>query len=91
MVEGDGSSGSGTEKSVSNLTSLQCPMLNSVNYTIWAMRVRAIFNVHGVWEAIEPGTGTDIKKNNMAIALLFQSIPEDLTLQVGNLNTAKEM
>ncbi|XP_022003453.1 uncharacterized protein LOC110900902 [Helianthus annuus] len=66
-------------------------MLNKVNYTIWALRIRAIFNVHGVWEAIEPGTETDVKKNNMAIALLFQSIPEEQILQVGNLKTAKEM
>ncbi|KAJ0587052.1 putative RNA-directed DNA polymerase [Helianthus annuus] len=91
MVGSDGGSGSNTEKSVPNSTALQCPMLNKVNYTIWALRIRAIFNVHGVWEAIEPGTETDVKKNNMAIALLFQSIPEEQILQVGNLKTAKEM
>ncbi|XP_076949889.1 uncharacterized protein LOC143622671 [Bidens hawaiensis] len=72
-------------------TSLICPMLNSRNYTIWAMKLRAIFNVHGVWEMIDPGTSTDAKNNNLAIALLFQSIPEAMTLQVGNLPTAKEM
>ncbi|XP_076940852.1 uncharacterized protein LOC143610193 [Bidens hawaiensis] len=72
-------------------TSLICPMLTSTNYTIWAMKLWAIFNVHGVWEMIDPGTSTDAKNNNMAIALLFQSISEAMTLQVGNLPTAKEM
>ncbi|XP_076949586.1 uncharacterized protein LOC143622280 [Bidens hawaiensis] len=72
-------------------TSLICPMLNPTNYTIWAMKLRAIFNIHGVWEMIDPGTSTDAKNNSMAIALLFQSIPEAMTLQVGNLPTAKEM
>ncbi|KAM0047019.1 hypothetical protein Hdeb2414_s0009g00323521 [Helianthus debilis subsp. tardiflorus] len=91
MAGSDGSSVSNTEKSVPNSTSLQCSMLKKVNYTIWALRIRAIFNIHGMWEAIEPITETDVKKNNMAIALLFQSIPEEQILQVGNMKTAKEM
>ncbi|KNA02920.1 hypothetical protein SOVF_214050, partial [Spinacia oleracea] len=44
--------------------------------------------VHKVWETIDPGTKDD-DKNNMAIALLFQSIPEALILQVGDLDTSK--
>nr|KAJ0224693.1 hypothetical protein LSAT_V11C100031930 [Lactuca sativa] len=75
----------------SNTMTLQCPVLSSTNYTIWAMRMRAIFNVHGVWEAIDPGVNGDAKKNNIAIALLFQAIPEEQTLLIGNLTTAKEM
>ena len=43
-----------------------------------------------VWEAIDPGSKAE-DKNNMAIALLFQSIPEALTLQVGDLDTAKSV
>ncbi|XP_022032610.1 uncharacterized protein LOC110933709 [Helianthus annuus] len=37
-----------------------------------------------------PGSG-DAKKNNVAKALLFQSIPEEKILQIGNLKPAKEM
>ena len=55
------------------------------------MKMKAIFNVYGVWEMIEPGTESDVKKNNMAIALLYQSLPEEQVLQVGNLTKAKEM
>lgn len=43
-----------------------------------------------VWEAIDPESKNE-EKNNLAIALLFQSIPEALTLQVGDLDTAKAL
>ena len=71
--------------------SLQCPMLTKTNYSTWCMRMKAILNVHNAWEAVEPGTTTNAKKVNVATALLFQSIPEDLILQVGNFDTVKEM
>lgn len=51
----------------------------------------AIFNVHMMWEAIYPGVNGDAKKNNIAIALLFQAIPEEKTLLIGNLATTMEM
>ena len=63
-------------------------MLNSTNYTVWAMRMKIALKVHKVWETIDPGNKTE-EKINMAIALLFQSIPEALMLQVGELDTAK--
>ncbi|KAD6794630.1 hypothetical protein E3N88_05526 [Mikania micrantha] len=90
MAEGGGVR-TGTPTREPSAPSLQCPMLNKTNYTIWTMRLRAIFNVHGVWDQIEPGTTIDAKKNHMAIALLFQSVPEEQLLQIGNLTTAKEM
>lgn len=42
-----------------------------------------------VWEAIEAVT-TNTEKNDMALALLFQSIPESLILQVGELDKTKQ-
>lgn len=42
---------------------------------------------HKVWEVIEE----DTKKNDVATALLFQSIPETLVLQVGDLDTSKKV
>lgn len=68
--------------------SVKFPMLTSSNYTVWSMRMKIALKVSEVWETIEPGD-TDAKKNNMAIAFLFQSIPEALILQVGDINTAK--
>ncbi|KAL1198772.1 hypothetical protein V5N11_036067 [Cardamine amara subsp. amara] len=68
-------------------------MLNSTNYTVWAMRMKIALKVHKVWDIIETDSAdpADGEKNNMAIALLFQSIPETLILQVGELDTAKKV
>ena len=71
-------------------SSITCPMLNTSNYTVWAIRMEITLGIHKVWETIDPGT-TDFDKNLMARGLLFQSIPEALTLQVGYLKTAKEV
>ncbi|KAD5507807.1 hypothetical protein E3N88_15510 [Mikania micrantha] len=74
-----------TSKEGGTPMSFQCPMLNSTNYTIWAVKIRSIFNVHGIWEADEPKTGIEVdeKKNNAAIALLYQAIPENIVRHVG--------
>ena len=73
----------------SGSSKIQCPMLTATNYTVWSMRMNVLLKVHKVWEAIKPGTD-DGDKSDMARAFLFQSIPEILILQVGNLNTVKE-
>lgn len=79
--EGGGSSGS---------SSIKCPMLNTSNYTVWAIRMKALLKVHKAWRVVETGKD-DGDQNDLAIALIFQSIPEALILQVGDLDTAKEV
>lgn len=69
-------------------SSVKCPMLTSTNYTVWAMRMKIALKVHKVWDTVDPGN-KDEEKNNMAIALLFQSISESLVLQVGEHDTSK--
>ena len=49
-----------------------------------------LLRVHEVWDTIEPGSD-DQKKNDVAIALLFQSIPETLILQVGEQTASKDI
>ena len=71
-------------------SSIKCPMLTSSNYTVWDMRMKITLKVHKVWEIIETESA-DGDKNDMATALLFQSIPEDLILQVRELDTAKKV
>ncbi|XP_013678908.1 uncharacterized protein LOC106383339 [Brassica napus] len=71
-------------------STIKCPMLTATNYTVWAMRMKITLKVHKVWEVIESET-TEGERNDMATALLFQSIPEALILQVGDLNTAKKV
>ena len=71
-------------------SSIKCPMLNSTNYMVWAIRMRNFLKIHKVWSNVENGTDEN-DKNDVAIALLFQAIPETLVLQVGELNTAKKV
>ena len=74
--------------------SLQTPMLTSTNYTIWAVRVKAILNANNLWEVVEPQEGmlkVDVKKDRTTIAYLFQAIPEDMVMQVASHTTAREI
>ena len=73
-------------------SSIQCPMLNATNYTVWAMKMMRALKVHKAWDVIEkPTEPFDEEKSDVVIALLFQSIPEALCLQIGELYTAKEV
>lgn len=68
--------------------SIKCPILKATNYTVWSMRMKVLLKIYMVWETIEPGT-EDQDKNNIAIGLLLQSIPESLILQIGEQETSK--
>ncbi|XP_035840327.1 uncharacterized protein LOC118487519 [Helianthus annuus] len=66
--------------------------VNRNNYNIWAIRIKAVFKVHGIQQALEPGEKeVDAKKDDMAVALLLQAIPEELVFQVAQFQTAKEI
>lgn len=69
-------------------SSIKLPMLTISNYTVWAMKMQLALKVNKVWETIEPGNKHE-EKNDLATALLFQSIPEALALQIKLLDTAK--
>lgn len=71
-------------------SSFKCPMLTATNYTVWAIRMKVVLQLHKVWEVVETET-TEVDKNTMATALLFQAIPETLIIQIGNLTTAKKI
>lgn len=71
-------------------SSIKCPMLTATNYTVWSMRMKITLRVHKAWDVIELDE-ENIEKNDIAMALLFQSIPESLILQVGELDTAKKV
>lgn len=71
-------------------STIKCPMLTTTNYTVWAIRIKLLLKVHKVWDAVESESDVG-EKNDMATALIFQSIPEVLVLQVGDLDTAKKV
>ncbi|XP_076907330.1 uncharacterized protein LOC143563737 [Bidens hawaiensis] len=79
-----------TIKTSGNPNAFQSPMLTSTNYTVWAILMKVLLNVHKAWNSIDPGA-IDDDKNNIAIALIYQSIPEATIMQVGNLDSAKEI
>ena len=55
------------------------------------MRMRILLRVHKVWDIVEESSDNEAK-NDMAKALLFQSLPEALTLQIGKkADTAKKV
>ena len=70
--------------------SIQCLMLTSTNYTVWSMMMNVLLRVHEVWDTIQSGLD-DQKKNDVAIALLFQYVPETLILQVGEQTASKQI
>ncbi|KAJ9567459.1 hypothetical protein OSB04_003425 [Centaurea solstitialis] len=71
----------------------QCPMLTPSNYTTWAIKMEAIMDAQGVWEAVEPAAGVavDEKKNKIARAFIFQAVPEDILLQIAKKKKAQEV
>ncbi|KAL4588119.1 hypothetical protein LXL04_000999 [Taraxacum kok-saghyz] len=72
----------------SNVT---CPMLTPTNYTVWAMRMKVVLRIHKVWITIDPGSEPNEEKDCLAMGLLYQAIPENLILQIGNQNSAKQL
>ncbi|CAM0949945.1 unnamed protein product [Alopecurus aequalis] len=73
--------------------SLSYPVLTPENYTIWAIKVEAIPDAQGVWEAVvpEPGATVDKKKNKTARAQLLGALSEDILLQVSSKKKAAEV
>ena len=69
---------------------IRCLMLSSTNYTVWSMRMKVMLRLYEVWDIIDPASD-DAKKNNMAIALIFQSVREALILQIGEHDTSKKI
>ena len=56
------------------------------------MRMKRALKVHKAWNVIDKVTEPfDEDKSDVACALLFQSIPEALALQIGELETTREV
>jgi hypothetical protein len=68
-------------------------VLVPVKYTGWAIKVQAILDAQGLWEAVAPANSADVdeRKNKMVRAQLLQALPEDILMQVSTKPTAKEV
>ncbi|XP_074356127.1 uncharacterized protein LOC141695814 [Apium graveolens] len=72
--------------------SLNYPMLTRTNYTAWAMKMKVYMQAHGVWDAVEPKDPNGVveeKIDKLALAAIYQSIPEDILLSLADKETAK--
>lgn len=68
-------------------------MLTKSNYTVWALKLKVFMQAHGVWEAIEPKDPKNVvedKNDKKALAIIYQSIPEDILLSLAEKKTSRE-
>nr|GEW18074.1 zinc finger, CCHC-type [Tanacetum cinerariifolium] len=95
MVDGDKNDNTSNSTSVRELgnVSLQCPNLTETNYTTWALMMETILKAYGIWEKIiaKDGVATNEKKENTSKAIIFQTLPQDILMQVSQYSTAKEV
>lgn len=80
-------------KSKEGSVGLSYPMLTKSNYTAWSLKMRVYMQAHGIWEAIEPTKEkptVEEKTDKMALAAIYQGIPEEILLSVADKTSAKE-
>ncbi|XP_074336000.1 uncharacterized protein LOC141673166 [Apium graveolens] len=69
------------------------PMLTKSNYTAWSLKMKVFMKAQGVWGAIEqkePMVAVDERTVQMALAAIYQGVPEDVLLAIAEKETAKE-
>lgn len=72
---------------------LKCPKSTTTNYTSWSIMVESILQAYGLWEAVDPETVrvVEAKKNLMVGAFVFETLLEDVLLQVAKHKDAKDV
>lgn len=82
-----------TAKGKDSSVGLSYPMLTKSNYTAWAFKMRVFMQAHGIWLAVESTDDQatiEKKTDKVALAAIYQSIPEDVLLSVAEKKTAKD-
>lgn len=82
-----------TVKNKEGSVSLNYPMLGRNNYTIWAIKMKVFMQAQGVWDAVEPKdprVSIDVRKDKMAMAAIYQAVPEEILLSLAEKQSAKE-
>jgi hypothetical protein len=77
----------GRTKPMMNLGPVQYPMLSESNYAAWAIKMEAYMRAQGVWDAV--GAEVSGRKNQMALATIYQAIPEGTLFLLSQKKTAK--
>lgn len=72
---------------------LSYPMLTKTNYTAWSLKMRVIMQAHGVWEAVEAVDTKAVvedRTDKIALAMIYQAIPEEMLLSLTDKKKAKD-
>ena len=73
---------------------LTYPMLARSNYTAWALKMRVFMQAQGAWSAVEPSDSKatiDEKIDKVAMAMIYQGIPEEVLLSLADKKSAKKV
>jgi hypothetical protein len=70
----------------------QVPMLTKSNYSIWAIKMKALMRGAKIWNAVEPedGKAVDETMDQRALTAIYQGVPEDLIPLIAEKNTSAE-
>ncbi|KAJ0522523.1 putative RNA-directed DNA polymerase [Helianthus annuus] len=90
-MAGDKEGNSGTMKE--SMGGLQAPKLTSTNYAAWSVMVKVVLGANGLQDAIdkEKGPGIEERKKFMALGVIFQTLPEDVMLQMAKYSEPKDV
>lgn len=72
---------------------LSYPMLTKTNYTTWALKMKVIMQAHSVWEAVEasdPKVACEDRADKVALAMIYQAIPEEILLTLADKTKAQD-
>ena len=73
--------------------SIRYPMLTKSNYLAWSIKMKVLMRAQRLWDAVEPKDPKEPpeeSKDQMALAAIYQGIPEDMLFLVYGKETAKE-
>ncbi|XP_039121641.1 uncharacterized protein LOC120258329 [Dioscorea cayenensis subsp. rotundata] len=74
----------------SSSVSLHYQMLTKTNYSTWAIKMSVYLQAQGVWDAIQPGTEVETRRDKIALTAIYETIPEENLLLISEKETAKE-
>lgn len=70
---------------------VQYPMLTRSNYSIWAVKMKALMRAQGVWDAVVAVSGkVDDTMDQKALTAIYQSIPDDVFAFIAEKTTSHE-
>nr|GEZ21053.1 zinc finger, CCHC-type [Tanacetum cinerariifolium] len=68
----------------------QCPGLTETNYTTWSIMIEIVVRAYGHWDAITDDEVAE-KKSYTTKGIIFQTLPENVLLQVAKYKNAKDV